>query len=75
MNVDLEFLRKTVNARQDIVRWLNERPNVGLNVTDIAALVDGYDYLAKIIKDLTGQDPVEEVLKLEEPTINITYGE
>lgn len=73
MNIDLDFLRDTYNARVDIGKWLNERPKVGLDVTDIATLVDGYDYLLWVIKDITGEDltPNKQV---EQSNITITYG-
>lgn len=59
MNIDVEFLRKTVAARSDVVKWLNGRPYTGLSVTDVDLVIQGYDYLARIIKDLTGEDPTE----------------
>lgn len=55
-NIDIEFLRQTAGARRDVGKWLNERPNVGLDVTDVATLVAGFDYLVDIIKQLTGED-------------------
>jgi len=75
MNVDLEFLREAVSARSDVVKWLNERPYTGLSVKDVDTLVQGFDYLAKIIKDLTGEDPTEKChQQIEQPKITITYG-
>ena len=56
MDIDIEFLKKTVNARRDVGQWLNERPKVGLDVTDVATMVEGFDYLVDIIKDITGTD-------------------
>jgi hypothetical protein len=77
MNVDLDFLRETYNARLDIGKWLNERPKVGLDVTDIATLVDGYDYLIKIVKDITGEDLLQNVpTQVEDknsPSVQITF--
>lgn len=55
-NIDIDFLRQTANARRDVGKWLNERLNVGLDVTDVATLVAGFDYLVEIIKELTGED-------------------
>lgn len=76
MNVDVEFLRKTVAARRDVVKWLNERPYTGLSVEDVDLVVQGYDYLARIIKDLTGEDPTEHThVQIERPIMTITYGE
>lgn len=76
MDVDYEFLKKTVDARRDIARWLNERPAVGLSVLDIALLVEGFDYLASIIKDLTGQNPVDLYPEqVSGPTMTITMCE
>lgn len=75
MNVDVEFLREAVSARRDVVKWLNERPYTGLSVNDVDTLVQGFDYLAKIIKDLTGEDPTEYCHEqLEQPKMTITYG-
>lgn len=70
MNIDIDFLRSTVEARRDVNKWLNERPYTGLDVTDVELLLRGYDYLAMIIKDLTGQNPVDNIaLQLNKPTI------
>ena len=76
MNIDIEFLKKTVEARRDVVKWLNERPYTGLDVTDVDLVVQGYDYLAKIIKDLTGSDPTAySSVQIQQPTMTIIYGE
>ena len=76
MNIDVEFLRETVAARGDVVKWLNERPYTGLSVTDVETLVRGYDYLASIIRDMTGTDPTNfDTTQIKQPTIKITYGE
>lgn len=64
MNVDVEFLLKTVHARNEVVNWLLNRPNVGLDVTDVAMLCDGYDYLGKILAQVTGKD-LNELTKLQ----------
>lgn len=75
MNVDIDFLRESVAARRDVVKWLNERPYTGLSVKDVETLVNGFDYLAKIIKDLTGEDPTDYCnQQLEQPKMTITYG-
>lgn len=74
MNIDVEFLRKTVAARRDVVKWLNERPYTGLSVEDVDLVVQGYDYLARIIKDLTGEDPTEHNhVQIEQPTMTISF--
>lgn len=77
MNVDIEFLKKTANARYDVGNWLMNRPNIGLDVTDVATLVGGFDYLAYIIKQLTGKDVVSssDHVEVYHPEITITYGE
>ena len=76
MNIDVEFLRETVAARCDVVKWLNERPYTGLSVKDVETLVKGYDYLASIIRDVTGTDPTDfSHVQIEQPTMTITYGD
>jgi hypothetical protein len=75
MKVDIEFLRDTYNARLDVGRWLNERPNRGLDVTDVATVVAGYDYLVHIIKEITGEDLLDNLPKAipeEESNIKLT---
>ena len=32
MDIDIEFLKRTANARQDVGNWLKNRPKVGLDV-------------------------------------------
>ena len=56
MNIDVELLLRSVEARDRVVTWLLNRPNVGLDVTDVAMLCDGFDYLGKIIAEITGTD-------------------
>lgn len=56
LNVDVEFLMKSVSARNDVVNWLNERPYVGLDVTDVEQLARGFDYLGQLLAELTGTD-------------------
>lgn len=56
MNIDIDFLRKTAAARHDVGEWLHNRPKIGLDVTDVATLCSGFDYLIDIIKDITGED-------------------
>lgn len=72
MDIDEKFLRETVSARRDVGKWLNERPNRGLDVVDVATLCAGYDYLANIIRDITGQDILNEPY-LVQSTIQITF--
>lgn len=71
MNIDVAFLRQTAEARRDVGKWLNERPNVGLDVTDVAMMVAGFDYLVKIIQDLTGEDVIDEEKKVGHSSIQI----
>ena len=74
MNIDIEFLMKTVAARNDVAKWLAERPYTGLDVTDVALLLDGYDYLGKVLADLTGTDIKKHTQEqLKQPTMNITF--
>ena len=76
MDIDVEFLKKTVDARRDVVKWLNERPYTGLSVLDVDLVVQGYDYLAKNIHELTGQDVTQYAhVQIEQPQFTITYGE
>ena len=56
MNIDVELLLRSVEARDRVVTWLLNRPNVGLNVTDVALLCDGFDLMGKALAELTGQD-------------------
>lgn len=75
MKVDVDFLLKTVAARNDVAKWLAERPYTGLDVTDVALLVDGYDYIGKILAEITGHDIVKEYQQqqLGQATVNVTY--
>ena len=56
MKIDVELLLRSVEARDRVVTWLLNRPNVGLNVTDVALLCDGFDLMGKALAELTGQD-------------------
>lgn len=56
MNIDIELIKEVASARWFVGKWLNERPNAGLDVTDVATLCVGIDYLVKVIKDITGED-------------------
>lgn len=73
-DIDIEFLRQCANARQDVGAWLAKRPNVGLSVSDVILMVDGFDYMVSIIKDLTGKDVVQNTPQIQEnkPTVEIT---
>ena len=75
MNVDVEFLLKTVAARNDVAKWLAERPRTGLDVTDVALLLDGYDYLGKFLAEITGTDISKEFDQkhLTQPTMTISF--
>ena len=73
-DVDIDFLRRCANARQDVGAWIAKRPNVGLSVSDVILMVDGFDYMVSIIKDLTGKDVVQNTTQIQEtkPNIEIT---
>lgn len=73
VNIDMEFLRETVNARRDVGKWLNERPNRGLDVTDVATLCAGYDMLASIIRQLTGEDVTDVIKQMEYNSVQVTF--
>lgn len=74
MKVDVEFLVKSVQARNEVAKWLTNRPYTGLDVTDVATLVDGYDYLGKILAEITGQEiPTHQQEQISTPTVQVTY--
>jgi hypothetical protein len=77
MDVQYEALKTIAESRRDVRKWLQERPYVGLSVVDVANLVEGIDYLASIIKQLTGENPMQQfIYEVEnEPTITITTGD
>lgn len=74
MNVDLHFLRKTAAARRDVGNWLENRPRVGLDVSDVAIMVSGFDYLIEIITEISGTD-LKEFTEPEQlhSTMQITF--
>lgn len=60
MNEDL--IREAIQARIDIDTWLHNRPNVGLDVSDVEKLVAGFDYLGFLLfgdNNLTIEDKNE----------------
>ena len=66
MDINMDLLLKSVHARNEIVNWLNNRPQVGLDVTDIAMLCNGFDYLGRLLAEVTGEDLKEFTqLKIE----------
>jgi len=66
MDINMDLLLRSVHARNEIVNWLNNRPQVGLDVTDIALLCDGFDYLGRVLAEVTGKDLKEFTqLKIE----------
>lgn len=71
MDIDIGFLKQAVNARLDVGDWLANRPKVGLDVTDVATLCDGFDYLARIIKDITGEDLVSQ--QVGHKSVEVTF--
>ena len=73
MKVDIDFLMKSVHARNEVNKWLTNRPYTGLDVTDVASLVDGFDYLGKLLAELTGNDITKEAEQLNQPTVQVTY--
>jgi hypothetical protein len=74
MKVDVEFLLRSVEARNEVAKWLTNRPYTGLDVTDVAMLVDGYDYLGKVLAEITGQDiPTFAQEQIDKPTVQVTY--
>lgn len=69
-NVDVDFLQKVAQARIDVDNWLRNRPHVGLDVTDVALMVEGFDYLVGVIKMLSEEDiDVYEQTKLDKGNI------
>jgi hypothetical protein len=74
MNIDLDFLRKTAAARYHVGNWLENRPSVGLDVTDVSTMVAGFDYLIQIINDISGTN-IKEFTKPEQlhSTMQITF--
>jgi hypothetical protein len=74
MNVDLDFLRKAAAARRDVGSWLENRPRVGLDVSDVAIMVSGFDYLIEIIAEISGTD-LKEFTEPEQlhSTMQITF--
>lgn len=75
MKVDVEFLLKTFAARNDVAKWLAERPRTGLDVTDVALLLEGYDYLGRFLAEITGTDISKEynTEQLSKPTMTISF--
>ena len=66
MDINMDLLLRSVHARNEIVNWLNNRPQVGLDVTDIAMLCNGFDYLGRLLAEVTGEDLKEFTqLKIE----------
>ena len=64
MNVDKKLVMESIQARIDVGDWLQNRPYVGLDVTDVAKLVEGFDYFGKLIAELTGSNisNIEELM-------------
>lgn len=44
-----KLIMESIQARIDIGTWFRERPNVGLDITDIAKLCDGFDHLFELM--------------------------
>lgn len=49
--MDINLLMKYVHARNEVANWLDGRPAVGLDVTDVLDLVNGFDYLGGLLAD------------------------
>lgn len=58
----------------DVGNWFDNRPKVGLDVTDVELLMKGFDYLALILKDMTGND-IAHPEQISQAKIQITLGE
>lgn len=49
MKSDEEYIMEAIQARYDIMNWYENRPHVGLDVTDIERLVIGFDILGRMV--------------------------
>ena len=58
--MDADRLRTAKFARDEVVNWLANRPRVGLDVTDVMALVDGFDYLTSLLLKVYKEPPLSE---------------
>lgn len=61
-------LKKARLARDEVVNWLSNRPRVGLDVTDVLALVDGFDYVVELLLEKYKESPSIDVLDFEDDT-------
>lgn len=59
--MDVDRLRTAKFARNEVVNWLTNRPRVGLDVTDVMALVDGFDYLTSLLLKIYEESPPESL--------------
>lgn len=44
-----QLIKEAIQARIEIENWLRNRPNVGLDVTDVDKLVAGFDYFGYLL--------------------------
>lgn len=66
--MDFDRLRKAKIARDEVVNWLSNRPRVGLDVTDVLALVDGFDYITSLLLEKYKESSPEYKLDYEDDT-------
>ena len=52
LDIDINLLKTVARARIDVGNWLQNRPHVGLDVTDVALVLEGFDYLVDILKQV-----------------------
>lgn len=62
--MDINLLMKYVHSRNEVANWLHGRPAVGLDVTDVADLVDGFDYLGNLLAKYYEGD-IDKVMNTE----------
>lgn len=44
-----QLIKDAIQARIDVESWIRNRPNVGLDVTDVEKLAEGFDYLGYLL--------------------------
>lgn len=47
--MDERLIMEAIQARIDIESWIRNRPHVGLDVTDVEKLAQGFDYLGYLL--------------------------
>lgn len=69
-DTDLRFLNKAARARVDVGDWLQNRPHVGLDITDVGLVIDGFDYMVRLLKQIAADDAeIVEKLKIEKDNV------